>query len=330
MTAQADSGQSRAIEGLRRVVKRVLAFDEIGVLAALLIIGLLLSLTTDSFLTTSNLLQVARQASYYGIMAVGMVFALSMGDVDLSVGSILMFVAIITAILLRAAIPLPVAVVLGLTAGALCGFINGLLSVTLRIPTIIVTLGTMSIYRGLALVFSNAKPISNFPKNNLFFKLGGSTIMGIPTSVVVMIVVAVLGYILFSRAAFGMRVMAIGSNKQAAQFAGVRIVRHRLLVMTLVGLCAGIAGVMALGFLQTADPSTGPGMELYVIASAIIGGTALTGGSGSIPGAILGALIIAMIRNGLVLLGFSAYWGIVATGVVIILAVALDRFVKRK
>ena len=249
---------------------------------------------------------------------------------DLSVGSILMFVAIITAILLRAAIPLPVAVVLGLTVGALCGFINGLLSVTLRIPTIIVTLGTMSIYRGLALVFSNAKPISNFPKNNLFFKLGGSTIMGIPTSVVVMIVVAVLGYILFSRAAFGMRVMAIGSNKQAAQFAGVRIVRHRLLVMTLVGLCAGIAGVMALGFLQTADPSTGPGMELYVIASAIIGGTALTGGSGSIPGAILGR---AHYRHDSQWSG--AAWllrvsGIVATGVVIILAVALDRFVKRK
>jgi ribose transport system permease protein len=315
---------------LRRIGRRISHIDEIGVIGALLIMMLVLSVTTTAFLTPTNLLQVARQASYYGIMAIGMVFVISMGDIDLSVGSILMLTNIIAALALRDGQPLLVVIVIGLGAGALCGFINGGLSVVLRIPTIIVTLGTLSIYRGLGLVISNAAPISKFSKENWFFTVGGGDILGVPTSVVLMLVVGVFGYILYNQTAFGRRVQALGSNLQAARFSGIRIARQRILVMTLMGTIAALAGLSALAFLQSADPTTGQGFELLVIASTIIGGTALSGGSGSIPGAILGALIIAVIRNGLVLLGMSAYWGLAATGAVIIAAVALDYFIKRR
>src|SRR5262249_14171276 len=169
--------------------------DEIGVLAALLVLGLTFGLTTDTFWQPVNLLQVARQASYVGIMVVGMVFVLSLGEVDLSVGSILTLVNILTAVGLREGLPLSASLLLGLGAGAGCGFVNGLLSVLLRIPTIIVTLGTMSIYRGLALVVSRATPISQFPKDNGFFEAGGGTIVGVPTSVVVMGFVGLVGHV---------------------------------------------------------------------------------------------------------------------------------------
>lgn len=304
--------------------------EEIGVIVALLAIGFVLSVTTTTFLNSINLLQVARQASYYGIMAVGMVFVISMGDIDLSVGSILMLVNIVAGLCLRANLPIPLAILLGLLTGALCGFFNGVIAIVLRIPMFIVTLGTLSVFRGIGLVLSNATPISNFSKTNAFFEIGGGNILGIPSSVVVMVLVAIAGFILYTQTAFGRRVQAIGSNSQAARFSGIRIVSHRLIAMTLMGVISGIAGIMALAFLQAADPQTGPGFELFVIAATIIGGTSLTGGSGSVFGGILGALIIAIIRNGLVLLGASAYWGTAATGAVIILAVAIDYFVKRR
>ncbi len=304
--------------------------QETGVLCALLVLGLVFSLMTDTFLEPANLLQVARQASYFGIMAVGMVLVLTLGEVDLSVGSVLTLVNVLTAVLLREGWPLGAALLLGLGAGAACGFLNGALSVLLCIPMIIVTLGTMSIYRGLALVVSKATPISQFSKEGAFFDLGGGTVLGVPASVAVMLVAGLLGHVLLNHTAFGRRVQAIGSNPLAARFAGIPITRHRLWVMTLMGAAAAAAGIMALAFLQSADPSTGPGMELYVIASAVIGGTALTGGSGSILGGILGALIIAVIRNGLVLLGLTAYWSTAVTGALIIAAVAVDYFIKRR
>ena len=315
----------------RAAWRRLRAIDEIGVVVALLSVCFLLWLATgDKFVRPTNLLQVARQASSYGIMSVGMVLLLSMGEIDLSVGAILTLVNIVTAVALREGMPMPFAMLVGLATGAVCGLANGLLGVLLRIPTIIVTLGTMSIYRGLALVLSKATPISNFSKDNLLFDLGSSNLLGVPTSVLVMLVVGLVGYVVLDHTAFGWRAQAIGSNAQAARFSGIRLARYRVAAMTLMGLVASIAGIMELAFLQSGSPTTGQGYELYVIASAIIGGTALTGGSGSVAGGILGALLIAVIRNGLVLLELSAYWGTVVTGVVIIAAVAIGGLVKKQ
>jgi ribose transport system permease protein len=311
--------------------RRLATLDELGILGAFLTICLILTFTTDDkFLRAANLLSVSRQASYYGIMAVGMVFVISMGDVDLSVGSILTLVNVGVAIALEAGQPIVLAILIGLLIGAACGFANGALSVILRIPTIIVTLGTLSLYRGLALVLADGAPVSDYSKDTWFFQIGGGTIAGVPTSVWGMIVVGILGFILYNYTVFGQRVQAIGSNLQAARFSGISITRYRLLVMTLMGVIAALAAIFALAFLGAGDPQTGPGLELSVIAATIIGGTALTGGVGSIFGAIIGALIIAVIRNGLILLGVSAYWSIAATGLVIIAAVAIDYLIKRR
>ena len=311
--------------------RRLRAFDEIGVVVALLTVcGFLWLATGDQFARPTNLLQVARQASSYGIMAVGMVLLLSMGEIDLSVGAILTLVNIVTAVALREGLPMPLAVLVGLATGATCGLINGLLGVVLRIPTIIITLGTMSIFRGLALVLSKATPVGNFSKDNLLFDLGSRHLLGVPTSVLVMLAVGLVGHVLLKHTAFGWRAQAIGSNAQAARFSGIPLPRYRVAAMTIMGLVAAIAGVMELAFLQSGSPTTGQGYELYVIAAAIIGGTALAGGSGSVAGGILGALLIAVIRNGLVLLEFSAYWGTVVTGVVIIAAVAIGGLVKKQ
>ena len=316
--------------GAKRAFGHVRAMQEIGVLIALVALGIGLWIATPRFLTPLNLLQVARQASYYGIMAVGMVLVISMGDIDLSVGSILTLTNIATALALRDKLPIPIAVAIGLGTGALCGFVNGVLAITLRIPMIIVTLGTMSVFRGLALMLSDASPISQFSKENAFFTVGGRTILGIPTSVVLMLVVGMIGWITITRTVFGRRIEAMGSSPTTARLAGIPLNRYRIAVMTLNGITAALAGIIALAFLQSADPSTGPGFELWVIASVIIGGTALSGGHGSAPGAIIGALIIAVIRNGLVLMGASSYAGTAVTGAVIILAVAIDSFVKRR
>lgn len=314
----------------RRALASLRGMQEIGVLIALILLCVGLSVSTDAFLSSLNLLQVARQASYYGIMAVGMVFVVSMGDIDLSVGSILTLTNITMALALRAGVPVPLALLIGLATGAVCGLINGLLAVGLRIPMIIVTLGTLSVYRGVALMLSQASPISQFPKDNVFFTVGGGTILGIPTSVVLMVLLGIAGWIVLTRSVFGRHVEAMGSNPISARLSGLSLNRIRVMVMTLNGTIAALAGIMALAFLQSADPSTGTGFELWVIASVIIGGTALSGGHGSVPGAILGALIIAVIRNGLVLLGASTYAGTAVTGAVIILAVAIDSFVKRR
>jgi ribose transport system permease protein len=304
--------------------------QEVGVLAALVVLCVALTVATPTFPTAMNLLKVARQASYIGIMAVGMVFVVSMGDIDLSVGSILTLTNVVTAMALRAGMPVPLALLVGLAAGAICGFINGGLAVLLRIPTIIVTLGSLSVFRGLALVLCNNAPISQFSKNGLFFNVGGGDIFGVPTSVILMIVVAAAGWLTLSRTVFGRRVQAIGGNAQSARLSGISIARYRIAVMTLNGVIAAFAGIIALAFLQSADPSTGPGYELWVIASVIIGGTALSGGYGSVPGAILGALIIYVIRNGLVLLGAPSNTDTAVTGGAIIVAVAIDSFVRRK
>ncbi len=315
---------------MSKAFQRLRGLREIGVLVALLVLMTALSLTTTSFLTPLNLLQVARQASYYGIMEVGMVWVISMGDIDLSVGSILTLTNVVAAMALRGNLPVPLALAIGLFTGALCGFLNGVLAVWLRIPMIIVTLGTLSVYRGIALMLCSAAPISQFSKNNLFFTVGGGEILTVPASVWVMLFAGIAGWWTLTRSIAGRSTEAIGGNPVASYLAGIPLDRYRIGVMTLNGAIAALAGIIALAFLQSADPSTGPGFELWVIASVIIGGTALSGGQGSVPGAILGALIIAVIRNGLVLLGASTYAGTAVTGGVIILAVAIDSLVKRR
>jgi ribose transport system permease protein len=326
-----DKSEERKPGTISTIISRLLRFEEVGVTAALIVIGLLLTVSTEHFSEVTNLLQVARQGSYVGIMAVGMVFVISAGDIDLSAAAIFNLTTIVMAHFLENGAPLGLVLFLGLLAGAGCGLVNGGLSLLLRIPTIIVTLGTATIYHGFSLVISDATTISDFSTEGWFFEVLGGKFFGVvPGSVVLMVVVGVLGYLLFNHTAYGRHVCAIGANPQAARFAGIRVNRIRLLTMILMGVIAAFGAWALFAFLEAADPSTGGGSLMEVIAAAIIGGTSLAGGAGSVVGAIVGALIIAVIRNGLVLLGVSVYWQGTVTGAVIIGAVALDYIIKRR
>jgi ribose transport system permease protein len=319
--------------GFRSVAQRLGQIDEIGVIGALIVLIVLLSaLAGDKFLTPQNFINVSRQASYVGIMAVGMVFVIAMGDIDLSVGSIWMLSSVMMAIALRENYSIWVAIAVCMAVATLCGLLNGALSVALGIPTIIVTLGTLSLYRGLGLVVTDASPVSGYNLETWFFDwIGGrDPVFGVWISVWAMLITGVIGWILFNHTAFGRRVQAIGSNRQAALFSGIRISRTRILVMTLMGFIVGVAAVVALAFNRNGSPTVGAGTELSVIAATIIGGTALSGGSGSVLGAILGALIIALIQNGLALLAVPPAWSTAVTGIVIIVAVTLDYLIKRR
>lgn len=330
MSASQAAATAGGSAGVGRRLRRLGAVDELGVIAAMLGICLVLSLTTDTFLTENNLVSVLRQSSYIGIMAVGMVFVISMGDIDLSVGALIMLTSVTMSVMFREGYSPWVIIPAGLLLGSVCGLVNGLLAVALRIPTIIVTLGTLSIYRGLGLVISGGSPVSGYDQKQWFFRVMGARFLGIWMSAWAMFAVALCGWFLFNQTAFGRRVQAIGSNRQAARYAGIRVDRYRVLVMTLIGLIVGIAAVFLLAFQRGGNPASGPGQELYVIAATIIGGTALTGGSGSVLGAVVGAIIVWLIQNGLVLLGIAPAWATVSTGAVIIVAVALDYLIKRR
>ena len=315
----------------------IIKAEEIGVFTVLLLIVLLLTFATENFSDVNNLIGVVRQASYIGMLAVGMVFVISTGDIDISVAAMYNLTAIFMGIMYTKGLPFWLVLILGLAAGATCGLINGSIGVYLKLPMMLVTLGTQTIFKGLSLVLSNATTIAKFPKENWYFTAFGEKAFGlsfnkivIPGSIVLMFLVAFVGFILYNKAKFGRYVCGLGANRIAAQYSGLNVNKYRILVMVQMGIICAVVASGALAFYKAADPSMGAGTEMMAIASAVIGGASLSGGRGSVIGAILGALIIAVIRNGLILLGVSVYWQGVVTGSVIIAAVTLDYFIKKK
>jgi len=311
--------------------------EEIGVFTVLLLIILLLTFATENFSDVNNLIGVVRQASYIGMLAVGMVFVISTGDIDISVAAMYNLTAIFMGIMYTNGLPFWAVLILGLALGAACGLLNGSIGVYLKLPMMLVTLGTQTMFKGFSLVLSNATTIAKFPKDNWYFTAFGEKAFGlsfnkivIPGSIILMLLVAFVGYILYNKAKFGRYICGLGANRIAAQYSGLNVNKYRILVMMQMGIICAIVASGALAFYKAADPSMGAGTEMMAIASAVIGGASLSGGRGSVIGAILGALIIAVIRNGLILLGVSVYWQGVVTGAVIIAAVTLDYFIKKK
>jgi len=305
-------------------------FKESGILAALLVIFLVLSVSTDTFFKLSTIILVLRYSVFTGIMALGAVFMLSQGDIDLSVGGIYNLVGLILLVLLKRGWPIGLTVVLGLAAGIVCGLINMSLSISLKIPMMIITLGTMNIYRGLGLVLYYGRPETTYPLNNFVFNIFGGTFGGIPFGVIALVILVLALFYIFGFTRFGIHLRSIGGNLVVAKAMGIKISRTRIFSAMINGSLSAISSILTFGYLRTALPSFGNGYELIALAAAIIGGTAIAGGSGSILGAALGALVISLIVNGIVHLGISTYWSAVVTGTILILAVAVDYTSKRK
>lgn len=320
----------RAGDVARHLVQRLTGFREFNILAALLLLGAFLSVTTEAFLTTGNLFGVARAFSLTAIVAIGQTLVILTGGIDLSVGSVLALSGLSTGMLLQRGFPFPVAVLAGLLVGALIGLTNGLLVTRVGLPPFIATLGTLSIGRGLVYVLTKGYPVTVPYEYKEFIWLGQGYIWIIPVPVIIMVLLTIVGTIFLGFTTYGRYIYAVGGNPEAARLAGIPVERVRLLVYVASSTLAALAGLILVARLVSAQPSAGLGFELPVIAASIIGGTSLMGGEGTVLGAVLGAAIMGVLENGMVLLGVSTYAQQAVTGTVIILAVSLDIWQKRR
>lgn len=316
-----------AVDRFRAAFSRIRG---LSIFLGFLAVAAILSISTQHFLRLDNLIQMTRLSSFIGIMALGAVFVLSQGDVDISVASIYSVVGVISAVLIQGGMPVGYAVVIGLLSGVLCGCVNIFLSLLFDMPTLIITLGTSSIFRGLGLIISKGSSIYQFPKDSFFFEFFGGTVGPLPFSIIAYLFLTFVLFVVYRHTRFGIHVRAIGGSRRIARAMGIKITRTRMLVLMLNGALAAVAALLNFAYIRSAAPNIGRGLEFMVIASAIIGGTALTGGSGSIWGAVIGALLIEIIRNGMVLLGIEIYWSPVVIGAVIIAAVAVDYLSYRR
>ncbi len=301
-----------------------------GILLALLALGAFFASQSDVFLTSNNLLQVLLQASINAIVALGMTFVVITAGIDLSVGSTAALAGLIAATAMTTGLPLlgpvpwPAGVAAGLLVGLLVGFANGLLITSLRITPFIVTLGTLSVVRGLTLIVAAGRPVFGFP--NQYSSAFAGNLGPLPMPVVVAAALALLAGFVLRATRLGEYAYATGGNEEATRLSGVDVARAKIAIYTICGALAAVAGLVLTARLRVAEPNAATGYELDAIAATVMGGTSLFGGEGGVLGTIVGALIIATLRNGLVLLNVQAYYQQLAIGLVIIFAVALDRF----
>jgi ribose transport system permease protein len=312
----------------RTAIRRIVAGREAGTLLGLCILCVALWIATPFFATTANLSNVVEQSTVVGVLAVGMTFVILTGGIDLSVGSLVALCGVVIGVLLQRGAPVWAAIAAGVSAGIAAGAVNGAMVTRGSLPPFIATLGMMSVARGTALLLSNGRPISDFP--DALRLLATSRMLGIPTPVVLMLALYAVAYFVLTRTVLGRYMYAIGGNEEATALAGVDVRLFKTIVYAISGLSAALCALLLLARLNSAQPIAGIGYELDAIAAVVIGGTSLLGGSGSVVGSLIGALIMSVLRNGLNLLGVSSYLQQVAIGVVIIVAVLIDMALRRR
>ncbi len=310
-------------------IKNLLRAREAGIALVVLVIMVTLSLASPNFATASNLAIVARIIALNSIIAMGMTLVILLGGIDLSVGSVVALASVVVGfVMVKMGLPIWASLLIGILMGVLVGAINGTLVVKTGVPPFIITLGMMGLARGFALVITKGSTVSGLPES--YLKLGQGYWGLVPYPVIIMLVLAVIVHIVLSRTTFGRRIYFIGSNEDAARLSGINVNRIKILVFTICSTLAAIEAVIETARMSTAQPASGTGYELTAIGAVIIGGASMLGGEGTVLGTILGATLLGLITNGLILLGVSAYWQQVFSGAIIILAVALDTWRRRR
>lgn len=298
-------------------------------LIVLIVLGATMAILSPYFLSVSNFLNILLATSTIGVLAIAATYVLSSGGLDLSLGSVMGLSGVVgAAVAVKLGAPTGVAVIATVGAGAAAGLVNGLIITRAFVPAFIVTLGMLGIARGLALVISDGRVIYGFPKAMVY--LGQGRPFGIPMPVIIFVGTAIVMHILLAYTRYGRHTLAIGDNENAARTAGINIERHRLSLYTLSGALAGLGGLLFATRINSGDPTAGLTYELTAITAAIIGGTNLFGGRGSILGTMIGALIMGVLQNGLNLLAVQAYYQQMAIGGVLVLAVFIDQWQVRK
>lgn len=303
-------------------------FKKYGIFAVLLALIVFFSITSEAFFVQNNLLNVARQVSMMGIAAVGMAFVLLLGGIDLSIGSQITLVNVVTAwLMVNGGVHPVLACLIALLMSTGIGFLNGWIIANIKMPPIIVTLSMMIIVEGVAYMVCKGLPIFGFPKS--FAVIGQGYLGPIPIPVIIMVVVLSVGAFILNETFFGRYFYAVGGNEEAANLSGISVVRVKYLVYTLSGLFAGIAGIVMLSRTNSGQVLSGKGFEFDVLTACVLGGVSVTGGFGRISNVVAGVLILGVLSNGLILLNVSQYTQMVIKGLVLMLAVAFDSIQKQ-
>ena len=298
-------------------------FERFGIVLILLLICIVLSILSPTFLSLQNFINVFRQVSITGIIAVGMVFVIVTGGIDLSVGSITGIVAMVATSLAHPdQFPVIVPVLVGLAVGIVAGAVNGIIIAYGDVPPFITTLGIMTSLRGLAQLYNNGRPIIDL--SDEYTEIGGGMLGQVPYPVIIFIVVILLGILFLRFSKFGRHVYAVGGNEQSAKVSGINVKRVKLLVYIIAGFVSALSGIIISSRVMTGSPTAGEGYEMDAITACVIGGASLSGGAGSVLSTVIGALIVGVLSNGLDLLKVSSYWQQIVKGIIIIAAVLID------
>lgn len=310
----------------RNALARLANLQVFWVFLAAVIACIALSLATDTFATSRNLFNVSRNFAFVAIIAIGMTAVIASGGIDLSVGSIVVLTAMVISVLMAAGYSFWLSALCAIGVALAVGFVNGVLIAYAGMPAFVVTLGMLSAARSAAMVLSDNKMIWEFgPDHDLLLWIGGGSTFGLPHPLYALIALTLVMTFVFRWARWGQHVFAIGSNEQAATLTGIPVKRLKVTVYMFSAFTAGLAGILMAGWLGSVTTNLGNAMELTVIAAAVIGGANLNGGEGTALGAVVGALLIEVIRNSLILLGISTFWQGMFIGTFIVIAVAFDR-----
>lgn len=311
-----------------RVIKKMFKMNEVGIAIPLVIISLVVGIINPIFFSIDNLANLLKTTSFQYIIAIAMTFVLIGAGLDLSVGAIVALGGIVTGLCLRAGVPIVFSFIAGLLLGLIFGFINGLIIVRFKLPSLIATIGTQYIAQGLVLGITHGTPI--FPLPEAFNKIGGGEVFGISNVIPIAIALGIIANFVLKHTAFGRAVYAVGGNEETARLSGINVGKIKISTYLLTGVSSALCGVLMAGRLASAQPIAGQGYEFAVISAVIIGGTSMFGGKGSILGTTIGMIMMNVISNGMVLARVSAYWQKVVIGIIIILAVGIDAYKGKK
>lgn len=328
MDAALISGSSDREAGLKRVLKAFVDIRELTLIALIAVIIISMSLLNPYFFSFANFRAVGVGMTPNAIIVIGMAILLASGGFDLSVGSVMALSSTVVAMLLLDGMPIPLATICGLILGAVAGLANGVLVTGFGINPLIATLGTMSITQGIALVLTEGFSVSSLPAE--FAWIGKASFLGLPMLIVLTLVLVIAFDLAVRHTRFFRQVYFIGANEKAAMLSGIHVNRVRIIAYVLTGMLAALAGVLLASRLMSGTPTAGNGIELQVLAAAVIGGASLRGGEGTILGAFLGVVFVALINNSMTMLAVSIYWQMIVIGAVFVSAVALDMLIRGK
>lgn len=323
MTVNSNTNKNKSLRG-NHIFRMIITKNELGAIVPLAIILIIVAIMNPNFFGVANIIDILRTSSFSFMVAVPLTFLLTGGGMDLSVGAVMSLGGIVSTYLIKAGFPILLAIIISLITGILVGLMNGLIIVKFKQPAFITTLGTQYVVNGFCLVVTGGQAITGLP--NSFKTIGQNTFMSIPYPIIYAIIIGLIGYVILNKSKYGRAISAIGGNAETAYLAGIPVVKRRMSVFAAVSFCAALTGVVYASRFSSGLPAAGTGVELKMMAAVIIGGTSMSGGSGTILGTFIGCVLLATITNFLILIGVSSISQTLIFGIILLVAIFIDRY----